>query len=141
MLQVQHEIAYIRTCIQALPTVVRNSAGLECQDLPYRIVLCLTSIAPHSDPNTDTALVSDDDTASLSLVAVLQIKHASLSNLKDHANHINSALLNDLLDRIEPREGEAVTLDGCIVPAFLNCSSVVQRQTVIVFDRCVSLVR
>ena len=86
----------------------------------------IASVTPHSDPNADLALVSNNNIAPGSLTTVSQINRASLAHLDDHAYHIDCARLNDLLDRIEPCEGKAVAFNACIIAALLNCSSVVQ---------------
>ena len=140
MLHVQDDVGGVTASIQAAPVVLRDAASFQSYDLPGLIRMSIACVPPERHSDTSLAFVSDDHGSFVTRSPIFQIQYGRLSFFKNDPYDIDSARLNQLLDRFQPREGEAITLDLVVIVALLDHGTVVQCQTVIVLDRGVPLV-
>lgn len=66
---------------------------------------------PESDTNADVAFIANRKRALFSHFSVPHVNRASRPNVQDDTNYINGAGLDEFLNLVETRKGEAYTLD------------------------------
>ena len=103
--------------------------------------MSLACFFPERDCYAHIRLIPDCKCALITLVSIFHVESSCGTYIKDDSDNINCALLDHDFDPFETCKAESITLNPFITCTFLNNCALVEGDTEVVLDRCVSFVR